>query len=706
MALINTLRNRMGKIVIVVIAFSMAAFILTDFLQSNSTLLGGTSNEIAEMGSATVKYDEFQNVVEELSVNFRMSYGRNPTSQDMDFIRQQAWQRLIVQNVFQPQYDELGVAVTDDEMVEMVQGTNVHPMVRQQFSDPQTGIFNKDQLMSFLQQMNSLPQENRLAWINFEESLRPQRALTKYENLMTLTNFASKYEAKDDYDAKNSTASIDFLYVPYFSINDSTISVTESELEAYLQDHADEYKREETKSIDYVVFDIVPSAEDSAFVYDEISQHMEGLLAAEDDSAYATRNSEGASVFVTYNPSTKPAGVDTLSSIGSVTAPTIVGNSYTIFKLSAVEAGDEYFVRARHILFKWTDESDEAKAEARRQANGILRDIRNGTDFAEMARIHGTDATASQGGDLGWFGENGSFVQEFKDAAFNRRGTGLIPTLVETQFGYHIIEITEPKSNEVVKVAKIEKELFVSDETLNNISREADLLAYESNSYDDFLRNSEEKGYEVLKASRLSANDERVGALGEARNIVFWLFNKAEAGSVSDVLETPDKYVVAVQTNHQEVGTANLEDVRNEVTRKVRDAKKAEIIIAKLAESEGAFEEIQEAYGDDARVNSAELTLSTLSVGGVGYAPEAVGLAFALEEGERTAPFVTDNGVLMMQLNEKTIAQPLEDYEPYKSAVTNARRGFRRREDPFVDQRIYDVLVQFADIEDNRYKFF
>ncbi|MEM9324015.1 MAG: SurA N-terminal domain-containing protein [Bacteroidota bacterium] len=706
MALINTLRNRMGKIVIVVIAFSMAAFILTDFLQSNSTLLGGQSNEIGEIASTTVKYDEFQAVVEELSYNFQLNTGRNPTSQDMDLIRNQAWQRLIVENVFEPQYNELGIAVTDDEMVEMVQGNNIHPQVRQAFSDPQTGVFNKDQLMSYLQQIPNLPPQNRDAWISFEESLRPQRALTKFENLMTLTNYASKYEAKDDYVAKNSSASADFLYVPYFTILDSTIEVSDSELKSYLSEHADEYQREETKSMDYVVFDIVPSAEDSALVYEDISALMVGLQEAEDDSAFATRNSEGNEVFVTYNPSTKPSGVDTLSAIGSVTAPTLIGNTYTIFKLSSIEGGDEAFVRARHILFKWEDDSDAAKREARTRANGILRDIRNGTDFAEMARIHGTDGTASQGGDLGWFGENGAFVQEFKDAAFGFRGAGLIPRLVETQFGYHIIEVTEPKSNEVVKVAKIEKELFVSDESLNNISREADLFAFESKSYDDYLRLAEEKGYDVLRATRLSQNDEQVGSLAEARNLVYWLFNKAEEGGVSEVLETTDHYIVAAQTNYQPKGIASLEDVRNEITRKVRDEKKADIIIEKLQGLEGTLEEMKDTYGDDARLNSAELTLSTLSITGVGYAPQAVGIAFALEVGELTQPFATDNGVIVLQLSDKTMAQDLDDYESYKSGVTNTRRGFRRREEPFVDQRIYDAFLEFADIEDNRYKFF
>ena len=241
MALINTLRNRMGKIVIVFIAFSMGAFILTDLLQSNSVLLGGASTEIGEMASSEVSYEEFQAEVERLSYNYLIQFGTNPNAQAIDQIRQQAWQELIIKKVFGPQFDQLGIEVTDDEMIEMVQGKNIHPDVQRNFSDPQTGLFNKEQLMTFLQQISSAPVENQRPWKNFEASLRPSRELTKYENLLAKTTYANKYESKGNYVTNNSTASIDFLYVPFFSVADSTVDVTESELQDYLDAHADEY---------------------------------------------------------------------------------------------------------------------------------------------------------------------------------------------------------------------------------------------------------------------------------------------------------------------------------------------------------------------------------------------------------------------------------------------------------------------------------
>lgn len=707
MALINTLRNRMGKIVIVFIAFSMGAFILTDLFQSNSVLLGGAATEIGEMASTDVSYEEFLAEVERLSYNFQIQYGSNPNAEQIDQIRQQAWQELIVKKVFGPQFDELGIEVTDDEMIEMVQGKNIHPDVQRSFTDPQTGLFNKDQLVTFLQQISSAPPENQRPWKNFEASLRPSRELTKYENLLSKTAYANKYEAKNNYVTNNSTATVDFLYVPFFSVADSTIEVSEGELSSYLSEHSDEYQRDETKNVDFVVFEVKPSAEDSAVVRQEIGDLREDLLTSENDSLFASINSEGFAPYNTYNAGTLPAELEGVSEIGFVTEPLVTGNTYTVYKMSDITAGDEYYVKASHILFKWADETDEAKAAARRQANQILRDIKNGTNFEEMARVHGTDGTRSRGGDLGWFGENSSFVQEFKDACFNYRGTGLVTSVVETDFGYHIIKVTAPKTNASYKVAKIDRELFVSDETQNAIYREADQFALECENLEQFHSNAADRNYEIQKGTRIGKNDQRLGSINDARNVIFWLYNKADVGQVSEVFEIEDRYVIAVATSTQDEGTAKLDEVRNEITKKVRDQKKADQIITKISSLSGSsLEELQEAYGEQARVNSADINMSSTSIPNVGYAPNAVGLAFALEAGEQTAPFKIDNGVLVLSLTEKTMAAELESYEAYQVAVLNARRSFKRRESPVINQNIYDAAVEFADIVDERYKFF
>ncbi len=707
MALINTLRQKMGKIVVIVVAFSMFAFILTDLLNTNSVLLGG-SNDIGEISGESISYTQFQNKVDELATNFSLNMGRNPLSEELDQIRQQAWQAFIVENIFEKEYQNLGIEVTDTEVVDMVQGTNINPQIRQFFTDPNTGQFDRQNVVTFLQNLNNAQPAQRASWFAFESTLSPSRKLVKYENLLELSKFANKYEAQQEY-LETATLTVDYLYVPFFSLSDTLVEASDEELRDYIDENSEEYQREASKDASYVEFPITPSADDSLFVIEEVAKLVEDLKNARDDSVFTSINSDGLTPYGTYKPNNFPAFLegDNVELIeGFVSEPQLSGNSYTFFKISAINDGDEAFVKASHILFKPDDESDQAKQAARNEARRVLREIRNGADFSDMASQYGTDATAARGGDLGWIGETGSYVQEFKDAIFAFRGTGLLRDVVETEFGYHIIEVTEPKTTKVYKIATIEKELFVSDRTLNETYRQADLFASQINSSGDFFDKAEELGLAVRNASKVQKNDKRLGSLSNARSIVFWLFNTADIGDVSDVFELDDKYVVAVQTSEQKEGTANLEDVRSQVSRKVLDKKKADIIISQLDGLEGSYEDIQTAYGDGARVSSGDITLSTNSFPGVGFAPEAIGTAFSLEEGESTLPFVTQNGVLMLTVTAKNILEDLADYEAYRPVVVNNTRSVRRREEPFTFQNIYDALLEYADIEDERYKYY
>jgi peptidyl-prolyl cis-trans isomerase D len=707
MALISTLRNRMGKIVIAFVAFSMFAFILTDLFQSNS-FLRGNSNVVGEIAGNEISYEAFQAKVDELSYNFSINNGRNPLSDDLEQIRQEAWQTLIIENVFDAQYSKLGVAVTDAEVVDMVQGNNIDPQIQQFFIDPSTGLFDRQNVINFLQSLNAAPPQQRASWLAFESSLAPARSMSKYENLLEKTRFANKYEAQAEYQASESIG-VDYLYVPFFSVPDSTVEVTDSELKSYLSSHEDEYQREESRNIAYVSFPIQPSAEDSAFVANEVEQLYANFVTVEDDSMFASINSDGITPYGTYKPNNFPTWLEDESVVlekGFISEPKLEGNKYSFFKISDLYEGDEAFVKASHILFKWDDESDAAKAAAKAEARRVLREIRGGADFADMASQYGTDGTASRGGDLGWFGENASFVQEFKDAVFAYSGEGLLRDVVETEFGFHIIRVDVAKSYTVYKVAQIEKELFSSDQTLNNIYREAELFSTEATGSSEFYDLAEASGFSVRTANRIGKNDKRVGSMINARTIAFWLYNKAGIGSVSEVFELENEYVVALHTGSQEKGTADLADVRAEVARKVRDEKKAEMIKSKLSGLTGSYDEIKAAYGEGARSGSTNLTLNSNSFSGVGFSPVAVGTAFSLGQDESTLPFEVQNGVVMLTVTQKEGVEDLSDYEAYRSVVANKTSSFRRREVPFTYQNIYNALIEEAAIEDERYKFY
>ena len=707
MALINTLRQKAGKIVVAFVAFSMFSFILTDLFQGNSFFNGG-SNEIGEINSYTISYPQFQKKVDELSQNFQLNTGKSPLSEDLEQIRQQAWQQFIIENVFNEQYAALGLDVTTPELIDMVQGVNIHPQIRQIFADPNTGVFNKQNIISFLQQLNNAPPQQRQSWLTFEASLPATRRLTKYENLLALTKYANIHEAKAAY-KKNANLTAEYLYIPFFSVNDSLVTVTESEIESYLRKNADEYKRDASKDVKYVIFPITPSPEDTAFIKEEMMAIRESLISGHNDSIFAEINSDGITPFGTYNPNNLPSWLNLdpkALKVGYVSDLLLADNAFSIYKISDIQQGDEFYLRASHILFTAKNESSSAKAEAEKEAQNVLAQIQRGADFAEMARIHGTDGTASRGGDLGWFGENSDFDAKFKEVSFSKRGKGLVPYIIETSFGYHIIKVTEEKTKTTYKIAQIEKELFSSDLTLNTIYRQAELFAAETTNESTFIETAAEKGYEIREALKVRKNDKSIGSLTGARNIVFWLFNEASNDEASEVFELNDRYAVVIQTGAQKEGTAQIEDVVNELKRKILDDKKADLIISRLSELTGSYDEISTAYGPGGRVGVANLTLNENNISNIGFAPVAIGLAFSLEEGEATLPFKIQNGVIMLTVTTKTPLEDLNDYEAYRSVVLNEQTAVRRREDPFTYQNIYNALIESVEIIDNRHKFY
>ncbi len=612
MALIGILRNKMGKIVVGAIMVTMVAFIGTDLIGNSTLFGGGPDQDIAEIAGTTITNTQFQNKVDELSYNFALNAGRNPLQQEIDQIRNQAWNALIFDEAYQGQFDDLGLVVTNDELVDMVQGANISPQIKQFFGNPNTGEFDKANVTNFLASLQQAPPQQRNSWITFEQSLVPNRLVEKYSNLISKTNYVTKYEAKDEYTNQNANATIEYVFVPFLSVSDSLVSVSDSELEDYINDNKSEFQREETRSLEYVSFAITPSASDSAVVEQEIYDLKDEMAQATNDSSFVSINSDDPYSFITYNEDNLP---DSLrgKEAGYITQPTIINGAYEFSKLSRIDA----------------DNPDSL----------------------------------------------------------------------------------------LYRVGKVRKNinLYISDETINEVYRSADLFAASAGNLEEFRRLAGEQNLNIIKGTRIGQNAQRVGRLADARSLVLWLYNEGEVGAVSDVKEIEDQYIVAAMTTLQEKGIANLDDVRNQVERKVKNEKKAEVILSKLngLDTED-MESLVVAYGDGAKSGTADLQLFSNNISGIGYAPEAIGLSFALDEEETTRAFTVQDGVVVVKLTAKAMPEDLDDYSSFALQVSSQRLGpnalladfplsyFR----VFIARKVDDAVKEFADIEDMRYKFF
>lgn len=703
MALIKKIRQRTG-LAIGVIAVGLIFFLVGgDILSPNSTLLGGKSNEVGEIAGESISYEEYIQKIEETKFSFQQNTGRTPSEAEMNSIREQAWRALIVERVFESQYEELGLTVTDAELVDLVQGKNIIAELRQQLTNPQTGEFDRTQLVSFLQSLDAAGPEQRAFWAQQERMFANARLRIKYDNLLSTSEYANSKEGKLEHKMANSIADVDHLFIPFYAISDSAVQVSDSELNDYISKNPEKFKVSNAVDLEYVSFELYPSGEDSAAVINEIRELTEELRNSANDSLFVVRNSEGLQPFSTFGPGdvlpvSLTSNVDDFVE-GETYGPFLTGNSsYVSHKITSIYDGTPK-MRASHILFNAQDLEGEAKEQVRQTAQGVLKEIQEGLNFAAAAAQYGQDGTAQRGGDLGWFAK-ADFVEEFANVSFAAKSTGLINRLVETEYGFHIISITELPDAKSYKIATIELELGPSDATRNDVFRKADYFAANTGNAKEFVANAEKEGYRIIQANNVDAFARNLNNLQNAREVIRWAFNDASEGKVSSVFELDNSYIVATLKNKYEEGTASLGQVRQQVLTQVRNDKKAKMIQEKIKD-QSSLEEMKALFEDVASLdNTADLRLSASVLPGVGFAPKAIGAVFGLQNsGEISRPIHEDVGIIVLKLNSLTPAPEIADYNSYQRELTlNASQR--------TSYMIMMALEDLANVKDYRYKFF
>lgn len=704
MALITKIRDHSG-VAVAFIAISLILFIVGSDLLGGNSLFSSDNQTVGEIAGEKILYPDFSAKVQEAIQNFQAQSQKPATEQDQAQIRNQVWERYINDIAFQKEFDALGIKVSNEELVDMVQGKNIHPSIKQQFTNPQTGIFDKNQVISFLKNLKTMQPAQQQSWLDFEKSLAVSRVREKYENLLSLSNNVTSLEAKRAYQAQNTKTDAKYLYVPFSSIVDSTIKVTDSQLEDYLSKHKDRYKGFESRSMEYVIFNVIPTKEDSANFYTQIKDLARGLGAAQNDSAYASSNSDVVSPSawsLTELPESVKASLPTFN-VGGVYGPFKDGGNYSILKYKGLAKDSLYTVKASHILFsvQMKTASDSAKAAARTKALAVLNQIKGGANFEMMAQQNGGDGTAQNGGDLGYFKNNGSMVKPFESAVFGFNGTGLLPNLVETDFGYHIVKVTEAKSNTKFRVSLISKTLAPSQQTRDAAYSKAEQFASENKTLEKFKEAVKKDKLISLTAERIMEGASSINGMQNAREISLWAFKDGtEKGAVSNAFEVNDSYLVAVITGATYKDKPKVDDYRDELKYRVIADLKAEKIISKLNGISGSLEQIAQKYGAGALVETAPaVSLANGALKSPGADPVAIGKVFGLKPGQKTKAVKGESGVFIVEGTAIQVAPEVADYSQYKNQGIQELKG---RGSYYVSE----AIKENAKIKDNKAKFF
>ena len=656
MAIIETIRNRAGILIAVIIGLSLLAFIMGDFLESGRFLIAGSRNEIARIAGKSVTYQEYQQKVDEFTEIYKNNTNQtSPDESATENIREQAWRQLIQDYVVKEELNKLGVTVSSDELSDMIQGANPHPIIKQLFTNPQTGEMNKSSLFQFLKAMveGQVEEKQKAYWLYIEKQIENERMLSKYSSLISKGLNVTNYQVEEE--NKNMSHKVSFSYVirRFNEVLDSSIKATPSEMKNYYNDHQKEFKQEAARSLEYVVFEVKPSDEDFKNAETWINSIVEDFKNAADIKPFVNANSDQPFDDKNYKLGELPDTINNFmfkAKVGDIFGPYYKDNAFKISRLAEINQLPDS-VKARHILIRIQGQDEAALNKAKSLADSLKTLVKNGRDFAELAKSFSIDGSASKGGDLGWFKE-GAMVKPFNDACFNGKKGDLV--VVESQFGVHLIQILD-KGKEVkkVKVATVVRKVQPSEKTFQAVYAKASQFAGMNNTAAKFDKAITDQGLIIKYAQDLRPNDNRITGLESPREMIRWAFD-AKLSDISKPFELNDRFVIAKVTKVSEEGIAPLETIIPQLQLNVYKDLKSHKLAEEMKNSQAkTLEELASKFNTQVKEASG-VSFSSSSINGIGFEPKVIAAVTTLEPNKLSDPIEGVNGVYIVKVTSVT----------------------------------------------------
>ena len=711
MAILEQIRNKSG-LAVGAVGVALLLFVISDALNSNSSLFGGrgSGTSMGEIDGEKIDIKYFEAKLKENEENYKQriqSQSIDANTQDM--MREQTWTQILQEGIWRKEYDQLGVKVTNDELFDLVQGENPHPQIQTApiFKNKETGAFDRTILIRFLKQMmESTDDEAKTQWAKFEDGLVKEAESKKLTVLIKKGIYATNIDVKSKMIERTRSVEMEIVPLPFMNVPDTAIVAGDEELMDYFKKNRDRYREKETlRKIDFVLFDVIPSLDDTLTIRKWAADQRDQFATATNDSLYTDLNSETKFDTITHPLSFYPAEVaDSLFStpLGTVVGPLYRDNKYSIYKVSGVQEDTIYNMRASHILFKTEGPTKADTLKTMKKAQDVLAEIKKGAAFADKASQYGTDGTASKGGDLGWFKE-GAMVKEFGDwvRSHNKNDIGI----VKTQFGIHIVKVTGDKSKKLICAGMVDRSIKPGEATNNKVYNEASQFAVSLADKADFDKLAAEKNVAKRQADNVKESDKSLAGFGEAREIVRWVYT-AKMGEVSDVFTLGEKYLVAKLTGVKEKNKADFENAKERVTLDYRKDKKAEQLMVKAEEAMKGAKKLQD-VASKLQVAVAPVTNQTFENGNlpyVGLDNLFVGTIFGTRTfGKMLGPFRGDNGVYVYNITKFI--------EPTAEVLASQRQSDVKNEvqnnySTRLEGGYFDVLKDFNHVMDNRQRFY
>ncbi|MFM9987973.1 peptidylprolyl isomerase [Flavobacterium sp.] len=700
MAVLSKIRQK-SFLVVAIVGLALFAFIIGALIENGG--FGKTSRNAGTINGVDIPFEEFRGKVDMAQ--------KSQQGQNMSIMQATngVWDQEVRRVLLEKQCEKLGLRIGDDQLINVIKED---PQFAQnpQFLNA-AGKFDKAKFNEFIASIKNSSAERWQQWLDYEKQLAQSTTEQMYNTMIQSGFYTTQAEAKFNYELENNKVSFNVVSVPYSTIEDKKVEPTDAELIAFMKKDEKKYKADESRELEFVMIEDKASAEDKKVVEDKVN----GLLNSVEDNPVTTtvneakvgfKNASNLVEFVNANSDIKydstyvakkdlPAEhAEALFNLapGQVYGPYVFGDYYCLTRNLGKKLNAN--VKASHILISYegtkvpNKREKRTKEQAKAKAESILAQVlANPSSFQMLAYTSSDDSSAQQGGDLGYFSQ-GQMVKPFNDFAFSNP-VGKIG-LVETDFGFHIINVTDKQ--DAVRLATIAQKIAPSEATSDKVFTTATKFEMAANEK-AFDVAAKEMKLTVAPIAKVLAMDENVQGIGNQREIVRWAFG-AKEGEVKR-FNIPSGHVVARLKKINEAGLLSIEDAKAAIGAKLRNEKKAELIKVKMTGS--TLEAVSKATGSPVK-EALDVVAANSYIQTIGAEPKVVGTAFSLKPGVVSQTIDGASGVFKIKVKSSTKAPAAKDYKDIVTRLNGQSKGSAQG-------RVYNSLKKDATIEDNRAQF-
>ena len=655
MAVLETIRVRLGVLITVLIAVALLSFIVDpSTLQSVSSSMS-SKYDVGEIDGKSISYTDFQTDVDKFTaINEIMTGSSAQNEQQQTSIRNAAWQSLVDKYLFVKNANAAGIYVGEEEMVDIISGNIDSPVFTQNpaFCD-ENGVFSPALLNEFVSYLQS-DETGRLQlyWDYLIETARTQQYYSKYMSLFTQSNAANTLMLAEQIAENNNTFDVEFVMVPFGFAIDSTIVVSDNEIKAYYEDHKKFYKQPASRDIEYVVFEVVPSAEDIAAANQALIEVYDEFAAAENMKSFLLANSDRA-----YDNHWYKDGE--LNTVAKVVNDYAFGDKKGVSEV--LSNGDKFY--AVRVM---------EEAQVPEQV------------YVKYAPADSLLATVEPQ----WISQ----TPGFEDLMIAKKGSKVtINGLV-----FEVLDTKDPVLRK--RVAVLEKDAVASKETVNGFYSKANTIATKSaGKYENFKNACTEEGVYAHPVNKMLESASRLGAVDHTKEVTRWAFD-AKVGDVSNIITIDNNYfiVAALKGIHKE-GYTPVKEVAEQIKSVLYSQKSGEKKAAEVAEKiagKGSMEAVAEALGTTV---SKKEGVAFSSLTSQGLDPKFIGAASVAEDGKICGPLAGNIGVYVYKVTGRdTGAFYTEDDAKTRDAQMAQ----------YSTQMVVPVMMDDADVKDNRARFY